>query len=132
MKYTLSFGFVYQTSADIAELIPDNNTLITAAKYDEYRECIKQHFSGPYGVVINLVNTPDFDDEILQKISLSKRVVGIALVHFWPHTSVQVQRFTELSNKLNIPVRIFNAYQLGRQNALNWIELQLVNSDYRV
>ncbi|WOH35992.1 hypothetical protein RI844_11480 [Thalassotalea fonticola] len=125
MKYTLSFGYIHQVSANIAEVIIDNCTVITVEMFDEYYEFINKHFSKPYAVLINSLNIYTMTPEATVYAAKSDDLIATAAVSFGKESEQVVNQFLTDREADGLNIRKFSGFEMGRNNAICWLELEL-------
>lgn len=125
MKYTLSCGYINQVSAHIAELIVDNCTVITVEMFDEYYEFINKHFSKPYAVLVNSLNVYSMTPEATEHAAKRDDLIAIAAVSFGKESEQVVNQFLSDRKEDRLNFRKFSGFEMGRNNALCWLELEL-------
>ena len=128
MKYTLSFGYINQVSTNIAEIIIDNCTLITDEMFDEYNEFINKHFTKPYAVLVNSINTYSMTPEATERAAKNAALVAIASVSFGRESEQVVDQFLKDREADNLNFRKFSGFEMGRNKAVRWLELELTKA----
>ncbi|WNC68268.1 hypothetical protein RI845_17335 [Thalassotalea nanhaiensis] len=128
MKYTLSFGYINQVSAHIAELIIDNSTIITVEMFEEYNEFITKHFSKPYAVLVNSINTYSMSPEVTLLAARSRDLAATATVSFGNESEQVVEKFLKDRGPENLNFRKFSGFEMGRIKAIRWLELELIKA----
>lgn len=123
MKYTLSFGYILRVSENIAELIIDEGTTVTVDMYEEYLEFIHENFAQPYAVLVNSINQFSFSPEVNSKIGAHQALAAIATVTYSEPQQKMIDNYALADEKFNL--RKFCGFNMGRNNAIQWLDLEL-------
>ena len=134
MKHTLSFGYLTLITPKIFELIIDDNTIVTAAMYAEYAEYIANHQHGdePYSVLVNNINNYQLTDEINFLVGSNANLSAIAIVSYGNRNTDKIEAFIMMKAYDKFNMQVFSGLEMGRGNAIRWLELELTKSSIKI
>ncbi|KGK01097.1 hypothetical protein [Thalassotalea sp. ND16A] len=125
MKYTLSFGYINKVADNIAEVLVDNSATINNEMYAEYKDFLETHFTKPYAVLINSINEYYLTPEVKLQLAKSKELAGVATVSYTNKNNKVIDDFLQVRANDNINLKQFSAFEMGRNHAIRWLELEL-------
>lgn len=123
MKYTLSFGYILRVRENIAELLIDEGTTVTVDMYEEYLEFIHENFAKPYAVLLNSINQFSFSPAVNSKVGANNSLAAIATVTYSKPQRAMIDKYENVDEEFNL--RKFCGFNLGRNQAIQWLDLEL-------
>tara|TARA_R110001592_G_scaffold153164_2_gene381319 strand:+ start:87 stop:494 length:408 start_codon:yes stop_codon:yes gene_type:complete len=125
MKLNTSFGQINFLDANIAEVIINENIEITLEIVDEYDALMAQHFSGNYAVLVNRINSYRFAYEALLCIGSEQNLKALAIINYNKASEQQTRDLKSVRHMDNLNIKEFSGLELGRENAIHWLNEQL-------
>lgn len=125
MLYWLSFGAIRKLSDDIAEVIVDNDVVMTLEMVEEYESFLQAHFPRPFGLLINRINNYSYTYEAQLSIGSLENIKALAVVNYHPSAQLSTQRIATIRTVDNWNIKQFSGLMLGYQKAKTWLEHQL-------
>lgn len=125
MLYWLSFGAIRKLSDDIAEVIVDNDVVMTLEMVEEYESFLQSHFPRPFGLLINRINNYSYTYEAQLSIGSLENIKALAVVNYHPSAQLSTQRIATIRTLDNWNIKQFSGLMLGYQKAKTWLEHQL-------
>ncbi|TRX57817.1 hypothetical protein [Thalassomonas sp. M1454] len=132
MRYTLSFGYLNLATPNIVELIIDNNTVVNADMYHEYREFISDNLQKPYAVLVNNINNYCFTPEAIALSGSTEDLSAIAVVSYSKENIAIIDEFFKYKDVSAINLNSFSGLEMGRGKAIRWLESELTKSSTSV
>ncbi len=128
MKHTLSFGYLYTITPNIAELVIDELVTVTPDMHTEYAEFIEKKFAKPYALLINNINPYQCVEETHRLIGNNSNLAATAVVSYSKNDMSVVDDFFELRKADEINFQLYSGFDMGRAKALRWLERELTIS----
>jgi uncharacterized protein with ParB-like and HNH nuclease domain len=132
MKHRLSFGYFNLLANNIVEVIVDEHTEMTLEMIEECHQFIDAHIFDDFGMLINRINNYTYTYEAQLTIASYEGLKAIAFVYY-------NQESKEISEKLNEKrfadrwnYRCFSGLDIGWQQALTWLQQELLMQDEQV
>ena len=125
MKKTLSFGVVNILSEHIAEIIINNNVVITLEMIDEYDQFLSQHFKGDFGLLINRINHYSYTFEAMLSIGSLEGLKAMAVVFYNDIGKESTTSLMKIRETDNFNLKLFSGLELGWQSSLDWLQDEL-------
>lgn len=125
MKHLLSFAQIIELDSSIIEVIVNKDIEITIEMMEEYDEFLDRHFTQAIGVLVNTINPYRYSFEAKLLAGSHEKVKVMAVLYYKESTVKQVQEITQTRAVDNLNVKTFNALNMGRQTAKQWLESQL-------
>jgi hypothetical protein len=126
MKHRLSFGYVTLLADNIVELLIDDGIELSLEMVEECAQFFKTHCVGEFGMLINRVNEYSLSYEAKLSIGSYQGLKAIAFVYYSDEAK-------DIFEKLNVTrandhwnSRLFSGLELGWQQALAWLEQELI------
>lgn len=131
-NHQLSFCNVNILNDNVAEVIIDNNISVSLEMVEEFDELLCSIFNGDFGVLVNKINTYSYTLEAKLVMGLIARMKAIATVNYSSQDTKSTQDIKNIRSKDSLNLKTFSAYEMGRQNAYNWLKLELSNNGIRI
>ena len=129
MKLTTSFGQINLIAPNIAEVIINNNIEITLEIVDEYDALMAKHFTQNYALLVNRINSYSFSYEALLCVASAQNLKALALINYRAENEQQTQNLKSARHMDNLNIKEFSGLELGRENAIKWLNQQLANAN---
>lgn len=127
MKKVLSFGFINILSENIAEIIINNNVVITLEMIDEYEHCLTTHFKHDFGLLINRVNHYSYTFESKLCIGSMKGLKAMAVVYYNEISKESTNNLVSTRKNDIFNIKQFSGLELGWQSGIDWLHDELEN-----
>ncbi|XPF94398.1 hypothetical protein ACM9HF_20695 [Colwellia sp. RE-S-Sl-9] len=128
MKKTLSFGFINILSENIAEIIINNNVVITLEMIDEYDQFLAEHFKEDFGLLINRINHYSFTFEAQLSIGSLEGLKAMAVIYYNEVSKESTSNILKAREVDNFNLKMFSGLELGWQSGLDWLNKELNNT----
>jgi len=126
-KYRLSFCTVNILADNIAEVIIDDNTEVSMEMVEEHDKFLCSMFRGDFGVLVNKINTYSYSLEAKLIMGSLVRMKAIASVFYSSQGMQSTQNIMEKRAMDSLNLKLFSGYELGWQQAYDWLVLELLN-----
>jgi hypothetical protein len=125
MEKRLSFAYVNTIDDNIAEVIIDNNVIITLEMIDEYDEYLSEHFKGNFGLLINRINHYSYTFEAKLTIGSNDGLCAMAVVYYnrMSKESTLGLMNTRVNDDFNL--KLFSGLELGKQTGVDWLKTEI-------
>ncbi|WP_076419005.1 hypothetical protein [Colwellia sp. UCD-KL20] len=127
MKKVLSFGFINVLSENIAEIIINNNVVITLEMIDEYEKFLTEHFKSDFGLLINRVNHYSYTFEAKLSIGSLEQLKAMAVVYYNDISKKSTNSVLKKREVDNFNLKMFSGLELGWQMGVDWLNKELNN-----
>jgi len=129
MTKRLSFAYVNIIEDNIAELIIDNNVIITLEMIEEYDNYLAQHFEGKFGLLINRINHYSYTFESKLTIGSVEGLCAMAVVYYSRMSKESTLSILNARVNDDFNLKLFSGLELGKQSGIDWLkhELKLEN-----
>lgn len=125
MKKNLNFGFIKILSENIAEIIINNNVVITLEMIDEYDQFLTEYFTGDFGLLINRINHYSYTFEAKLSIGSIDRLKAMAVVYYNETNKESTNSLVKARKGDNFNLKLFSGLELGWQSGLDWLHNEL-------
>jgi len=126
-KYRLSFCTVNIMTDYIAEVIIDDNIEVSMEMVEEHDKFLCSVFKGDFGVLVNKINTYSYSLEAKLIMGSVVRMKAIASVFYSSQGIQSTQNIMEKRSMDSLNLKLFSGYELGWQQAYDWLMLELLN-----
>jgi len=126
-KYRLSFCTVNIMADNIAEVIIDDNIEVSMEMVEEHDKFLCSMFRGDFGVLVNKINTYSYSLEAKLIMGSLVRMKAIASVFYSSQGMQSTQNIMEKRAMDSLNLKLFSGYELGWQQAYDWLILELLN-----
>ena len=127
MNITTRFGQIKLIAPNIAELIINQNIVVTLELMEEYDALMSRHFNESYGVLVNRLNNYSYTFEALLCIGSAKNLKAAAVINYGHANEEQIKGLAAVRQMDDLNIKEFSGLELGRDNAISWLEEQLNN-----
>jgi len=125
MALTTNFGQINFITTNIVEIIIKENIEITLELVDEYDALMAEHFFGNYAVLVNKINNYRYAYEALLCIGSAKNLTAVAVINYGTDSDEHTKNLQSVRHMDNLNIKEFSGLELGRENALAWLNQQL-------
>lgn len=121
MENRLSFAYVNIVQDNIAEVIIDNNVIITLDMLEEYDIYLNKHFKGNFGLLINRINHYSYSFEAKLTLGSVNGLCAMAVVYYnrMSKESAHSMMNARINDEFNL--KLFSGLELGKHNGVNWL-----------
>ncbi len=125
-KYRLSFARINIISANLVEIIIDNETLVSLEMVEELDKFLDNSFNFSFGLLINKVNGYTYSFEAMMTMASLENIQAIAVINYTKHGEDVTDEIIKRRKIDQLNIKSFSALELGYQRALTWLQNQLV------
>ena len=129
--YRLSFGFVNILTENIAEVIIDNNIVVSLEMVEEHDRFLTSIFNGYFGVLVNKINNYAYSPEAKLVMASIETMKAIASVNYSSKGIESTQDVVNKRSNDSLNIKTFLGLEMGGHNAYNWLTLELANNSLR-
>jgi len=126
-KFRLSFCTVNILTDNIAEVIIDNNIVVTIEMVEEHDNFLCSIFKGDFGVLVNKINAYSYTLEAKLIIGSIEAMKAIASVNYSTDGIQSSQDIKDKRSNDGLNLQTFSGYELGWQSAYDWLTQELSN-----
>ena len=126
-KYRLSFCTVNIMTDNIAEVIIDDNIEVSIEMVEEHEKFLCSVFKGDFGVLDNKINTYSYSLEAKLIMGSVVRMKAIDSDFYSSQGMQSTQDIMERRSMDSLNLKLFSGYELGWQQAYDWLTLELHN-----
>ena len=130
-KYRLSFCTVNILADNIAEVIIDNDIEVTIEMVEEHDEFLSVFFKENFAVLVNKINSYCYTLEAKLIVGSVESMIAIASVHYSAQAAESTQDIMDKRSKDCLNLKTFSGYELGWQQAFDWLTLELLTISTR-
>ena len=126
-KHRLSFAHINIINNQIAEIIVDDGVVVSLEMIEEHDDFLTTIFDGEFGVLVNKINNYHYSPEAQLIMGSIENIVAVAVVNY---TTQDKQSSKEIIDKRfmdQLNIKIFSGLELGRQQAITWLQQELAN-----
>ena len=123
-KYRLSFCVVNKYCDNIAEIIVDSDVDVTIEMIEEIDVFLNNLFHN-FGVLVNKINRYRYEYEARLILGSLETMKAVASVTYSIDGEESTHAVLQVRCVDNLNVKSFSGYQLGWQEAFDWLELEL-------
>jgi len=124
-KYRLSFCVVNKYSDNIAEIIIDSDIDVTIEMVEEIDVFLNNIFQQNFGVLVNKVNRYRYEYDARLMLGSLEAMKAIASVNYSIEGEESTRAVLQVRCVDKLNVKSFSGYQLGWQEAFDWLVLEL-------
>ena len=127
MRHKLSFGYVSVISENIAEVVVNQNIVMTLEMVDEYDYFLKCHFNGDFGLLINKINQYSYTYEAQLSIASLTGIKAMAIVNYNQDCEQVTNILINTRQRDDWNLKKFSGFEFGFQLGITWLEQELLN-----
>ncbi|WP_019027354.1 hypothetical protein [Colwellia piezophila] len=124
-KHQLSFAKINILNEHIAEVIVDQDTVISLEMSEEYDRFMSEIFSNYFAILVNKINQYDFSFEAKLSMASHQNLTAIAVVTYDNEGKESVEKLAAIRQLDGWNVKIFDGLNLGWQEGLDWLNNEL-------
>lgn len=132
MKHRLSFGYFTLLAENIVEVCIDDGIELSLEMIEECDDFFKAHIFGDFGMLINRINEYSYSYEAQLSVGSYQGLKAIAFVYYSDECKAQVEELSAKRAYDNWNSEIFSGLELGWQQALSWLERELLHGKQQV
>ncbi len=131
MEKRLSFAYVNKIEENIAEVIIDNNVIITLEMIEEYDRYLTENFTGNFGLLINRINHYSYTFEAKLTIGSVKGLCAMAVVYYNRMSKESTLSIMNARVNDNFNLKLFSGLELGKQSGVDWLKNELIKENQK-
>lgn len=132
MIFDLSFGKINVINNNIAEVLVDEGIIFTLEMCEEYDAFLLEQFPEKFAILNNKIHSFSYTYEANLHIASLENLIAVAVVTYDKNSYLQSQNYKNLRLQDHWLLKEFTGYQLGREKALKWLELELLEQKTKV
>lgn len=132
MKHRLSFGYFTLLAENIVEVVIDDGIKLSLEMVEECDQFFKAHIFGEFGMLINRINEYSYSYEAQLSIGSYQGLKAIAFVYYTDECKTLFEQLNVTRANDNWNSRLFSGLELEWQQALNWLEQELLPENPQV
>ncbi len=132
MKHRLSFGYFTLLAENIVEVVIDDGIELSLEMVEECDQFFKAHIFGEFGMLINRINEYSYSYEAQLSIGSYQGLKAIAFVYYTDECKTLFEQLNVTRANDNWNSRLFSGLELEWQQALNWLEQELLPENPQV
>lgn len=125
MEKPLDFAYVNIIEDNIAEVIIDNNVMITLEMIEEYDRYLTEKFKGKFGLLINRINHYSYTFEAKLSIGSVRGLSAIAVVYYNRISKESSQSIMNARVNNGFNLQLFSGLELGKQSGVDWLKEEI-------
>jgi hypothetical protein len=125
MKHKLSFCTVNMLSDAVAEVIVNSGLEISLEMAEELEAFFNEHFTQPFGVLINKINHYHYAFEAKLSIGSHEHLKAIAVVNYSDKSEKVTDDIANVRKIDGWNLQSFSGLDLGWQQAHDWLKKEL-------
>lgn len=125
MTHKLSFCTINLLTDAIAEVIVNSDLEISIEMAEELEDFFAEHFTKPFGVLINKVNHYHYAFEAKLSIGSHEYLKAIAVVNYNEKSQLVTEDIAKTRKIDGWNLQSFSGLDLGWQSALAWLKKEL-------
>ena len=129
MKHKLSFGYITLISENIAEVVVNQDIVMTIEMVEEYDCFLKCHFSKDFGLLINKINHYTYTYEAQLSIASLSGIKAMAVVTYNQNCKHVTNTLESKRTIDHWNFKQFSGLELGLQSGFSWLEQELLNEN---
>ncbi len=126
MKHRLSFGYFTLLAENIVEVVIDDDIELSLEMVEECDQFFKAHIFGEFGMLINRVNDYSYSYEAQLSIGSYQGLKAIAFVYYSDECKSLFEELNVTRAYDHWNSQLFSGLELGWQQALSWLEQELL------
>ena len=128
MNLNTTFGQIKLISANIVEVIINQDIEISLELVEEYDAIMNEHFTENYAVLVNRINNYGYAYEALLCVGSTKNLTAAAIINYGTANAQQTKNLQSVLDADKLNVKEFAGLELGRESALDWLKEQLTDA----
>jgi hypothetical protein len=125
MNHHLSFAKINILSENILEVIINPNVEISLEMSEEYDDLLSTTFSQDFAILVNKINEYDFSFEAKLSMASHEKLKAIAVITYNNDSKTSVEEVAAMRQRDGWNLKVFDGLNLGRQEALDWLNNEL-------
>ena len=124
-KHQLSFAKINILNEQVAEVIVNQDVIISLEMSEEYDRALAEIFSNNFALLINKINQYDFSFEAKLSMASHENLKAIAVVTYDNESKNSVGEVAAMRQRDGWNLKVFDGLNLGWQDGLDWLEGEL-------
>ena len=124
-KHQLSFAKINILNENVAEVIIDQDVVISLEMAEEYDGFLTSIFSNNFALLVNKINQYDFSFEAKLSMASHDNLTAIAVVTYDEESKAAVEEVSAMRQLDGWNLKVFDGLNLGWQEGLDWLQGEL-------
>ena len=124
-KHQLSFAKINILNEQIAEVIVNQDVIISLEMSEEYDRALADIFSNNFALLVNKINQYDFSFEAKLSMASHDNLKAIAVVTYDTESKKSVENVAAIRQIDGWNLKVFDGLNLGWQDGLDWLHVEL-------
>ncbi len=124
-KHQLSFAKINMLNEHIAEVIVDQDIVISLEMSEEYDRALTEIFPNNFALLINKINQYDLSFEAKLSMASHDNLKAIAVVTYDTESKKSVGKVAAMRQIDGWNLKVFDGLNLGWQDGLDWLHDEL-------
>lgn len=120
----LSFAKINCLNRRIAEVIVNQDVVISLEMSEEYDQALATHFASDFALLINKINHYRFAYEAQLTMASHSNLKAIAVITYNKKDRQSVEATAVMRKRDGWNLKVFDGLNLGRQAGIDWLESQ--------
>jgi hypothetical protein len=120
----LSFAKINCLNRRIAEVIVNQDVVISLEMSEEYDQALATHFASDFALLINKINHYRFAYEAKLTMASHSNLKAIAVITYNKKDRQSVEATAVMRKRDGWNLKVFDGLNLGRQAGIDWLESQ--------
>ncbi len=120
----LSFAKINCLNRRIAEVIVNQDVVISLEMSEEYDQALATHFASDFALLINKINHYRFAYEAKLTMASHSNLKAIAVITYNEKDRQSVKATAVMRKRDGWNLKVFDGLNLGRQAGIDWLESQ--------
>jgi hypothetical protein len=120
----LSFAKINCLNRRIAEVIVNQDVVISLEMSEEYDQALATHFASDFALLINKINHYRFAYEAKLTMASHSNLKAIAVITYNKKDRQSVEATAVMRKRDGWNLKVFEGLNLGRQAGIDWLESQ--------
>jgi hypothetical protein len=120
----LSFAKINCINRRIAEVIVNQDVVISLEMSEEYDQALARHFASDFALLINKINHYRFAYEAKLTMASHSNLKAIAVITYNKKDRQSVEATAVMRKRDGWNLKVFDGLNLGRQAGIDWLESQ--------
>lgn len=125
MQIQLSYATINVLASNLAEVIVNKNIVMTLEMVEEFEEFLDRHFSQPFALLVNKINTYDYSFEAMSCLASNQNLVAMAVINYDDIATDPINKVMKIRAMDKLNIQLFSGFELGWQEGKVWLENQL-------
>ena len=127
MLYKLSYANVKILANNLAEVIVDNDVMVTLEMVEEFDLFIQENFQQPFAVLVNKINRYEYSFEAMASMVSHELIIAVAVINYDDVDEDPIHQVLKIRTIDQLNIKVFSGLELGWQEAKKWLVEELAS-----